>query len=72
MSKITGPISLYKHLLRCIRQLPPEAQSYYKHHVKQAYNSHSDENDQERIQQIIERAVDDSSWVLEKYSNKKN
>lgn len=72
MSKITTPLQLYKHLLRCIQKLPPEAQSYYKHHVKQGYNSHSDEIDQERIEQIIERAQEDAQWILKKYAAKQS
>jgi len=70
MSVVKTPLSLYKHLLRCCQQLPAEAQSYYKHYVKQGYNSHSDEIDQERIQQIIERAEEDAKWVLQKYAKK--
>ena len=33
--KITQPIRLYRHLLRCVRKLPKEAQSHYQHHVRQ-------------------------------------
>lgn len=32
----------------------------------QEFASHADESDSERVQQIIERAVEDSKWVLNK------
>lgn len=32
----------------------------------QAYNSHVDETDPERIQQIITKAIEDSKWVVNK------
>ncbi|KAJ8312464.1 hypothetical protein KUTeg_009837 [Tegillarca granosa] len=64
---INTPQQLYKHLLRCIRQLPGEAQSYYRNYVRQGYISHSDETDPERIQQIISRALEDAEWILKKY-----
>jgi len=61
------PVSLYKHLLRCIKQLPKESQEHYKHHVRQSYASHCDESDPVRIQQIIDRALQDAKWLTEKY-----
>ena len=30
----------------------------------QEFNTHSDENDPERVQQIIERAVKDVEWIV--------
>lgn len=32
----------------------------------QGYNSHMDEDDPERIQMIIQRAITDADWILEK------
>lgn len=32
----------------------------------QGYNSHSDEDDPERIQMIIQRAIADADWILDK------
>lgn len=32
----------------------------------QGYNSHSDEDDPERIQMIIQRAITDADWILDK------
>lgn len=36
----------------------------------QGYTSHSDEDDPERIQMIIQRAVADAGWVLDKVGMK--
>lgn len=32
----------------------------------QGYNSHSDEDDPERIHMIIHRAISDADWILDK------
>lgn len=34
----------------------------------QGYNSHTDEDDPERIQLIIQRAISDADWILDKVS----
>ncbi|XP_005807792.1 LYR motif-containing protein 9 isoform X2 [Xiphophorus maculatus] len=69
---IHTPVQLYRHLLRCCRQLPSAAmQQHYRHAIRQGYNSHSDEDDPERIQMIIQRAVKDAEWILDKYTKKK-
>ncbi|XP_068565674.1 LYR motif-containing protein 9 [Cebidichthys violaceus] len=66
------PVQLYRHLLRCCRQLPNAAmQQHYRHAIRQGYTSHSDEDDPERVQMIIQRAVTDADWVLDKYTKKK-
>ncbi|ROT66705.1 hypothetical protein C7M84_015255 [Penaeus vannamei] len=59
---------LYKHLLKECKKLPDEAQGYYRHFIRQGFTQHSDEIDPERISQIIERAVEDGKWIVEKYS----
>ncbi|KAM4567169.1 LYR motif-containing protein 9 [Odontesthes bonariensis] len=69
---IQTPVQLYRYLLRCCRQLPsPAMQQHYRHAIRQGYNSHSDENDPERIQMMIQRAVADAGWILDKYTKKK-
>ncbi|XP_019943734.1 LYR motif-containing protein 9 [Paralichthys olivaceus] len=69
---IQTPVQLYRYLLRCCRQLPTTVmQEHYKHAVRQGYKSHSDEDDPERIQMIIQRAVADAQWILDKYTKKK-
>ncbi|KAI9540884.1 LYR motif-containing protein 9 [Dissostichus eleginoides] len=66
------PVQLYRHLLRCCRQLPTEAmQKHYRHAIRQGYTSHADEDDQERVQMIVQRAVVDAEWILTKYSKNK-
>ena len=34
---------------------------------RKEYEQHSEEDDQERVQQIMERAVRDAEWILNKY-----
>ncbi|XP_069022587.1 LYR motif-containing protein 9 [Embiotoca jacksoni] len=69
---IQTPVQLYRYLLRCCRLLPSTAmQQHYRHAIRQGYNSHSDEEDPERIQLIIQRAVADADWILTKYTKKK-
>uniref|UniRef100_UPI0037E9337D LYR motif-containing protein 9 isoform X1 n=1 Tax=Semicossyphus pulcher TaxID=241346 RepID=UPI0037E9337D len=62
---IQTPVQLYRYLLRCCRLLPNTAmQQHYKHAIRQGYNSHSDEDDKERIQMMIQRAITDADWIL--------
>ncbi|XP_074534834.1 LYR motif-containing protein 9 [Halichoeres trimaculatus] len=69
---VQNPVQLYRYLLRCCRLLPTSAmQQHYRHAIRQGYNSHSDEDDQERIQLIIQRAITDADWILGKYTKKK-
>lgn len=42
-------------------------QNHYKHHVRQSYASHCDETDPKRVQQIIDRAIQDADWLMKKY-----
>ncbi|KAJ8383901.1 hypothetical protein AAFF_G00213640 [Aldrovandia affinis] len=48
----------------------PVIQQHYRHAVRQGYNSHTDEEDSQRIQQIIHRAIQDADWILNKYKQK--
>uniref|UniRef100_A0A3B3SD13 LYR motif-containing protein 9 n=1 Tax=Paramormyrops kingsleyae TaxID=1676925 RepID=A0A3B3SD13_9TELE len=64
---VRTPVHLYRYLLRCCRRLPsPIVQQHYRHAVRQGFNSHVDEDDPERIRQIIKRAIEDADWVLNK------
>uniref|UniRef100_A0A3B5KAN7 LYR motif-containing protein 9 n=1 Tax=Takifugu rubripes TaxID=31033 RepID=A0A3B5KAN7_TAKRU len=64
---IQTPVQLYRYLLRCCRLLPtPAVQQHYRHAIRQSYNSHSDEDDPERIHMIIQRAIVDADWILDK------
>ena len=35
--------------------------------VRKEFEQHSEEDDPERIQQIMERGVKDADWILKKY-----
>uniref|UniRef100_A0A4W5NUA8 LYR motif-containing protein 9 n=1 Tax=Hucho hucho TaxID=62062 RepID=A0A4W5NUA8_9TELE len=68
---VRTPVHLYRYLLRCCKQLPTRAMSqHYQHAIRQGYNSHTDEDDPERIQLIIQRAISDADWILYKYKKK--
>ncbi|XP_008766319.1 LYR motif-containing protein 9 isoform X1 [Rattus norvegicus] len=72
---VQTPLQLYRYLLRCCRQLPTKGiQEHYKHAVRQvraslgeSFQVHSDEDNPERIQQIIRRAIEDADWIMNKY-----
>ncbi|XP_057174028.1 LYR motif-containing protein 9 isoform X3 [Ursus arctos] len=64
---VRTPLQLYRYLLRCCRQLPTKGvQEHYKHAVRQSFRVHSDEDNPERIQQIIKRAIEDADWIMNK------
>ncbi|KAK2151956.1 hypothetical protein LSH36_344g00011 [Paralvinella palmiformis] len=65
---ITSSLHLYKYLLRNIKRLPAKSQGYYKNYVKQGFKSHADEDDPERVKQIISRALEDAEWIIKKYT----
>ncbi|XP_027717974.1 LYR motif-containing protein 9 isoform X1 [Vombatus ursinus] len=65
---VQTPLQLYRYLLRCCRQLPAKnIQEHYKHTIRQSFRVHADEDNPERIQQIIRRAIEDADWVMKKY-----
>uniref|UniRef100_A0A8C5YAN4 LYR motif-containing protein 9 n=1 Tax=Microcebus murinus TaxID=30608 RepID=A0A8C5YAN4_MICMU len=64
---VQRPLQLYRYLLRCCRQLPTKGiREHYKHAVRQSFRVHSDEDNPERIQQIIKRAIEDADWIMNK------
>ncbi|NXH09487.1 LYRM9 protein, partial [Bucco capensis] len=64
---VRSPLQLYRYLLRCCRQLPDESiRQHYSHAVRQSFRVHADEDNPERIQQIIKRAIEDADWVMNK------
>ncbi|EAW51052.1 hCG28999, isoform CRA_b, partial [Homo sapiens] len=66
---VRRPLQLYRYLLRCCQQLPTKGiQQHYKHAVRQSFRVHSDEDNPERIQQIIKRAIEDADWIMNKGS----
>jgi len=65
--KPSSPKNLYKFLVKTCSQLPPDAGKFYKTAVRTEYDQHREEDDPERIQQIMERAVRDAEWIIKKY-----
>uniref|UniRef100_A0A7N8XHX3 LYR motif-containing protein 9 n=1 Tax=Mastacembelus armatus TaxID=205130 RepID=A0A7N8XHX3_9TELE len=64
---IQTPVQLYRYLLRCCRLLPTTAmQQHYRHAIRQSFNSHSDEDDPGRLRMIIQRAIADADWIIDK------
>ena len=41
-------------------------QTYYRHHIRQHFNGHREEDDQQRVASMIARARQDAEWVLRK------
>ncbi|XP_003699354.1 LYR motif-containing protein 9-like [Megachile rotundata] len=64
---LSSPKQLYKFLIRECERLPKDAQQYYKHSIKQSFKQHVIEPDKERVQQIMEKAMHDAEWVINKY-----
>lgn len=65
---VNKPKQLYKYLLRECEKLPKHTQQFYKHSIKQSFRQHVSESDEERVQQIMERALLDAKWVIQKYN----
>lgn len=70
-SALKSPRQLYKFLLRECERLPKEAQGFYRHSVKQNFKQHLIEPDKERVQQIMEKAMQDAEWIVNKYTKPK-
>lgn len=67
---VRSPRGLYRCLLRRLASLPEDAHQYYKHRIRQEYSTHSDEDNPDRIEQIMQRAVVDVDWIAKKYEKK--
>ncbi|KFP82613.1 LYR motif-containing protein 9, partial [Acanthisitta chloris] len=64
---VRSSVQLYRYLLRCCRLLPADSlRQHYRHAIRQSFKVHADEDDPERIQQIIRRAIEDADWVMNK------
>jgi len=68
LKNVLSSKALYKVLLKKCQLLPKDAATFYKASVRKEFDQHRDELDQERINQIIERAVKDSDWIVNKYT----
>ncbi|XP_048822703.1 LYR motif-containing protein 9 isoform X1 [Lagopus muta] len=69
---VQNALQLYRYLLRCCKQLPEEnIRQHYRHAIRQSFKVHADEDDPDRIQQIIKRAIEDADWIMNKYKKQK-
>ncbi|KAF0976102.1 hypothetical protein FDP41_004777 [Naegleria fowleri] len=60
-------LKLFMRVLRSVRKLPVDAQGYYRNYAYQQFQNHKAENE-ERTQQILERAKQDIEWIERKYN----
>ena len=64
----SGGISLYREVLRSVRLLPAETQSYYRVVAREKFAAHRLETDPERVDLIITRSKADLLWLVNKYA----
>lgn len=64
---VRTPLALYRYLLRRIAILQPDMNAFYRHRIRQEFKSHADETEEERIKQIIEKAIQDIEWIVKRY-----
>ena len=69
-TKINTSLKLYKFLIRETRKLPTDAGKFYKTQIKAGFQQHAEEDDPERLQQIIDRALQDADWIIKKVKTK--
>ena len=61
-------LSLYREVLRSVRLLPAETQSYYRVVARVKFAAHRLETDPERVDLIITRSKADLLWLVNKYA----
>ena len=66
MEKIQTARALYKFLMRETRKLPQDASKFYQKSIRHGFEQHKEEDDPERIEQIISRSIEDAHWILKK------
>ena len=54
-----------RHVSIMLKWIPKRAKSLIKD-LSQGYQQHADEDDPERVQQIIQRSIEDAEWILKK------
>lgn len=57
-------LSFYREVLRAVRQLPTDTQSYYRAVAREKFVAHRDETDPARVQHIVQRSRADVAWIL--------
>ena len=50
--------------------MPTDAGKFYKTQIKAGFQQHAEEDDPERLQQIIDRALQDADWIIKKVKTK--
>ncbi|GLE01956.1 hypothetical protein PINS_up010794 [Pythium insidiosum] len=63
-------LALYRRILRASRRLEPDAREHYRRFARSGFIGHADEQDDDRIDEIIERVEHDVDWILRKYTGK--
>ena len=43
-----------------------QSRQYYVVHVRQGFTAHGDEDDPERIDEIVKKAYQDADWIVQK------
>ncbi|KAJ7309045.1 hypothetical protein JRQ81_008335 [Phrynocephalus forsythii] len=62
----SGTVSLSYACTRSLTLPRKTVQEHYKHAIRQSFKVHADEDNPERIRQIIKRSIEDADWVMEK------
>lgn len=55
-------------MVRKIKQLPKDAQQYYKNYTRQVFYNFTEEREPETLTRLHSKAREDAEWVLKKYS----
>ncbi|MEW5306453.1 MAG: hypothetical protein WDW36_008916 [Sanguina aurantia] len=62
-------LSLYRSLLRAVKQLPRTSHQYYSTILRQNFATFREETDPERLAALFVRAHTDSAWIIKKFAN---
>ncbi|ELR11209.1 complex 1 protein (lyr family) protein [Acanthamoeba castellanii str. Neff] len=61
-------LRLYREILRTLRRFDDRAtRIYYYNYARTHFMQHQEEEDEERVQEIIERGKNDLRWLKAKY-----
>lgn len=52
--------------MRKSQKLPDQPRKYYQFMIRQSFKQHVNEQDKNRIEQIIQRSYEDADWILKK------
>lgn len=52
--------------MRKTHSLPEKPRKYYQFMIRQSYKQHVNEQDENRIKEIIARSYEDAKWILKK------